>query len=37
MIIKYLTRNNKIRTIHTNNPAVFELLSLMGCVVLSQQ
>ena len=36
MTIKYLTRNGKIHTIHTNNPAVFELLSLLGYVVLSQ-
>ena len=37
MTIKYLTRNGKIHTIHTKNPAVFELLSLMGCKVISQQ
>ena len=37
MTIKYLTRNGKIHTIRTNNPAVFELLSLMGCTVVSQQ
>ena len=36
MTIKYLTRTNKVRTITTNNQAVFELLSLMSCVVLSQ-
>ena len=37
MTIKYLTRMGNVRTITTNNPAVFELLSLMGCKVISQQ
>ena len=36
MTIKYLTRTNKVRIITTNNPAVFELLSLLGYEVLSQ-
>lgn len=37
MTITFLTRNNKRHTINTNNPAVFELLSLLGYRILSQQ
>lgn len=35
MVIKYLQRNGALRTIHTNNEAIFELLALLNHKVLS--
>ena len=35
MTIQYLQRKGKLRTIHTNNPHVFELLALLNYKVLS--
>lgn len=35
MRIVYLAKKGTTRTLHTNNPAVFELLALMGYRVLS--